>query len=36
VRTVDIYKGVAPFIVLQVLVLSILAVFPQFFGFTAF
>ena len=32
VRTVDIYRGVVPFIILQVLVLSALAVYPEFFG----
>ncbi len=35
VRTTDIYKGVMPFIVLQVVVLTILVIFPEFFGFTA-
>ncbi|MBE0501942.1 MAG: TRAP transporter large permease subunit [Desulfuromonadales bacterium] len=35
VRTTDIYKGVMPFIILQVLVLSILVVYPQLFGFAA-
>lgn len=33
VKTTDIYTGVLPFIVLQVLVLGILVVFPGFFGF---
>ncbi len=32
VRTVDIYRGVVPFIILQVIVLSALAVYPEFFG----
>ncbi len=32
VRTVDIYKGVLPFILLQVLVLILLVFFPEFFG----
>jgi tripartite ATP-independent transporter DctM subunit len=32
VRTVDIYRGVAPFIILQVIVLLSLAVYPEFFG----
>lgn len=36
VRTRDIYKGVIPFIILQVFVLAILVVFPEFFGFSAF
>jgi tripartite ATP-independent transporter DctM subunit len=33
VRTTDIYRGVAPFIALQVLVLAVLVIFPQVFGF---
>lgn len=33
IRTVDIYRGVVPFIILQVIVLFILAVYPQVFGF---
>lgn len=32
VRTIDIYKGVIPFILLQVLVLILLVFFPEFFG----
>ena len=32
VRTVDIYKGVLPFIILQVIVLLMLVFFPEFFG----
>jgi TRAP-type mannitol/chloroaromatic compound transport system permease large subunit len=32
VQTVDIYRGVIPFIVLQALVLFSLAVFPHLFG----
>ncbi|AMV73450.1 TRAP transporter large membrane protein [Desulfuromonas sp. DDH964] len=32
VRTMDIYRGVAPFIVLQVIVLAILILFPHTFG----
>jgi tripartite ATP-independent transporter DctM subunit len=35
VRTTDIYYGVVPFIVLQMIVLAILVVFPQWFGFSA-
>jgi tripartite ATP-independent transporter DctM subunit len=35
VSTTDIYYGVMPFIVLQVIVLGILVVFPEFFGFAA-
>lgn len=34
VRTVDIYRGVIPFIVLQAIVLFSLVVFPEYFGFT--
>jgi tripartite ATP-independent transporter DctM subunit len=33
VRTVDIYRGVIPFIVLQVIVLFLLVLFPEYFGF---
>ena len=33
VRTMDIYYGVLPFIILQVIVLGILVLFPQWFGF---
>ncbi|MCF6178473.1 MAG: TRAP transporter large permease subunit [Geopsychrobacter sp.] len=32
VSTMDIYKGVMPFIFLQVIVLAIVAIFPGFFG----
>jgi TRAP-type mannitol/chloroaromatic compound transport system permease large subunit len=35
VRTTDIYYGVAPFIVLQMAVLAILVVFPEWFGLSA-
>jgi tripartite ATP-independent transporter DctM subunit len=35
VRTMDIYYGVLPFIVLQVIVLGILVLFPQWFGFAS-
>jgi len=35
VRTTDIYKGVLPFIILQMIVLGILVLFPQWFGFSA-
>jgi tripartite ATP-independent transporter DctM subunit len=34
VRTVDIYYGVIPFILLQMIVLGILVAFPHFFGFS--
>jgi TRAP-type mannitol/chloroaromatic compound transport system permease large subunit len=33
VRTTDIYYGVAPFIVLQVIVVALLVTFPETFGF---
>ena len=33
VRTTDIYKGVMPFIILQILVLASILVFPDFYGF---
>jgi len=33
IRTTDIYQGVLPFIILQMIVLCILVLFPQWFGF---
>ncbi len=36
VSTTDIYKGVVPFIIIQIMVLSSLAVFPQWYGFSGF
>ena len=33
IKTTDIYKGVVPFIIIQMLVLAILVVFPHWFGF---
>jgi tripartite ATP-independent transporter DctM subunit len=33
VTTLDIYKGVVPFILIQVSVLALMVVFPHFFGF---
>ncbi len=33
VRTVDIYRGVVPFITIQVLVLASIVLFPHFYGF---
>ena len=33
IKTTDIYKGVIPFIIIQMLVLAILVVFPHWFGF---
>ena len=35
VRTTDIYKGVVPFIAIQVFVLAVLIVFPGFFGISS-
>ena len=36
VSTADIYKGVVPFIIIQVMVLSSLVIFPQWYGFNGF
>ena len=33
VKTTDIYKGVVPFIILQILVLASIVIFPSFYGF---
>jgi len=33
VKTTDIYKGVVPFIILQILVLASIVIFPNFYGF---
>ncbi len=33
VKTTDIYKGVVPFIILQVLVLASIVIFPELYGF---
>jgi len=33
VRTTDIYRGVVPFILLQILVLASIVIFPHFYGF---
>ena len=35
VKTTDIYKGVVPFIAIQIFVLAILIVFPEFFGISS-
>jgi len=35
VQTTDIYRGVVPFIVIQVLVLLSIVIFPEFYGFNA-
>ncbi|VVM27881.1 TRAP dicarboxylate transporter, DctM subunit, unknown substrate 6 [uncultured Gammaproteobacteria bacterium] len=36
IQTTDIYKGVIPFIIIQVSVLVSLIVFPQWYGFSGF
>lgn len=36
VQTMDIYKGVMPFIAIQVLILASIVVFPEFYGFKGF
>ncbi|MEN8190260.1 MAG: TRAP transporter large permease subunit [Thermodesulfobacteriota bacterium] len=33
VKTVDIYRGVTPFIIIQVMVLAAIVIFPKLFGF---
>ncbi|MFT5699405.1 MAG: tripartite ATP-independent transporter DctM subunit [Desulforhopalus sp.] len=33
IRTVDIYRGVVPFIIIQMLVLASIVIFPHFYGF---
>ncbi len=35
VKTTDIYRGVTPFIVLQILVLISILIFPAFFGMSS-
>jgi tripartite ATP-independent transporter DctM subunit len=35
VRTIDIYKGVLPFILLQILVLALIVIFPEWFGMSS-
>lgn len=35
VKTTDIYKGVIPFIAIQVFILAVLIVFPEFFGISS-
>ena len=35
VKTIQIYKGVMPFIAIQIIVLGIVAFYPEFFGMTA-
>ncbi|MEA2019799.1 MAG: TRAP transporter large permease subunit [Campylobacterota bacterium] len=33
IKTTDIYKGVIPFIIIQILVLASIVIFPEFYGF---
>ncbi|MDR9424792.1 MAG: TRAP transporter large permease subunit [Marinobacter sp.] len=35
VRTVDIYKGILPFILIQILVLALIVIFPEWFGMSS-
>ena len=35
VQTIDIYKGVLPFILMQVLVLVMIVIFPEWFGMSS-
>ena len=35
VRTIDIYRGIVPFILIQILVLALIVVFPEWFGMSA-
>jgi TRAP-type mannitol/chloroaromatic compound transport system permease large subunit len=35
VRTEDIYRGIIPFIAIQILVLALIVVFPEWFGMSA-
>lgn len=35
VKTIQIYKGVLPFIVIQAIILGIVAIYPEFFGISA-
>ncbi|MGO1232508.1 MAG: TRAP transporter large permease [Marinobacter sp.] len=35
VRTIDIYKGILPFILIQILVLALIVIFPEWFGMSA-
>ncbi|MCW8858772.1 MAG: TRAP transporter large permease subunit, partial [Deltaproteobacteria bacterium] len=35
VKTTDIYRGVVPFIAIQVFVLAILVVYPEIFGLSS-
>ena len=35
IRTIDIYKGVLPYILIQIAVLMLLVFYPEFFGIIA-
>lgn len=35
VRTIDIYRGIIPFILIQILVLALIVIFPEWFGMSA-
>ncbi|MGM0952965.1 MAG: TRAP transporter large permease [Pseudomonadota bacterium] len=35
VRTIDIYKGILPFILIQILVLALIVIFPEWFGMSS-
>lgn len=35
VRTTDIYKGVLPFILIQMFVLALIVIFPEWFGMSS-
>jgi len=35
VRTIDIYRGIVPFILIQILVLAIIIIFPEWFGMSS-
>jgi tripartite ATP-independent transporter DctM subunit len=36
VKTMDIYKGVMPFILIQIIILASIVIFPEFYGFSGF
>ncbi|MFO8141763.1 MAG: TRAP transporter large permease subunit, partial [Marinobacter sp.] len=35
VKTTDIYKGIIPYILIQILVLALIVVFPEWFGMSS-
>ena len=35
VRTIDIYRGIVPFILIQILVLALIVIFPEWFGMSS-